>query len=76
MPGIDSRKRIIPGAWATLEQDFGKHPPSYIVDTESGPSGNYPAQNFPVLAKLLVERYLPIARTSGGMIYRLDGSFH
>ena len=75
VPGIDSRKRIIPGAWATLEQDFGKHPPSYIVDTESGPSGDYPVQNFPVLAKLLAERYLPIARTSDGMIYRLDGSF-
>jgi len=75
VPGIDSRERIIPGAWATLEQDFRKHPPSYIVDTESGPSGDYPVQNFPVLAKLLAERYLPIARTNDGVIYRLDGSF-
>jgi 4-amino-4-deoxy-L-arabinose transferase-like glycosyltransferase len=75
VPGIDSRKRIMPGAWTTLEQDFRKHPPSYIVVTESGRSGDYPVQNFPVLAKLLAERYLPIARTGDGMIYRLDCSF-
>src|SRR6266487_1579310 len=72
--GIDTRKRIMPRAWTTLEQDFRKHPPSYIVVTESGRSGNYPVQNFPALAKLLAERYLPIARMSDGMIYRLDGS--
>ena len=75
VPGIDSRERIMPEAWATLEQDFRKHPPSYIVDTEFGRSGDYPVQNFPVLAKLLAEHYLPIARTSDGMIYRVDGSF-
>ena len=73
--GIDNRKRITPGAWATLEQDFRKHPPSYIVDAKSGRSGDYPVQNFPVLAKLLAEHYLPIARTNDGMIYRLEGSF-
>ena len=75
MPGVDSRKRIMPGAWTTLEQDFRKHPPSYIVVTESGRSGDYPVQNFPILAKLLAEHYLPIARTNDGMIYRVDGSF-
>jgi 4-amino-4-deoxy-L-arabinose transferase-like glycosyltransferase len=32
LPGLDTKDRIMPGAWATLEEDFAKHPPTYIVD--------------------------------------------
>src|SRR5436190_8681551 len=32
IPGFDTRSRILPGAWSTLEQDFARHPPTYIVD--------------------------------------------
>jgi hypothetical protein len=70
-PGVDTRNRIMPGAWATLEEDFGKHPPTYIVDVQSGRNSRYPAQDFPVLARLLAERYLPVTRTREGVIYRL-----
>ena len=71
IPGLDTHNRILPGAWSTLEQDFTKHPPAYIVDIEADPkTAEYPVKDFPILAKLLKERYQPIARTAEGLIYR------
>jgi 4-amino-4-deoxy-L-arabinose transferase-like glycosyltransferase len=70
IPGFDTRYRIQPGAWTILEQDFEKHPPSYIVDLSSEPGALYPVRDFPILAKLLAEQYQPVARTSEGVIYR------
>jgi hypothetical protein len=64
--------RISPGAWTTLEQDFARHPPTYIVDVRPDPkSAQYPVKNFPILAKLLAERYQPVAHTAEGVIYRM-----
>jgi len=58
IPGFDTRSRILPGAWSTLEQDFARHPPTYIVDLQPDPkSARYPVKNFPILAKLSAERY-------------------
>src|SRR5213596_1802577 len=71
LPGFDTRSRILPGAWTNLEQDFAGHPPTYIVDLYSEPGALYPVQDFPILAKLLVERYQPVARTAEGVIYRM-----
>ena len=72
IPGLDTRGRILPGAWATLEQDFAMHPPTYIVDVQHDPkSAQYPVKNFPILAKLLEERYRPVAQTAEGVIYRM-----
>ena len=70
--GVDTRDRIMPGAWNTLEQDFGKHPPVYIVDVQH-PAFNaqYPVQNFPILAKLLESRYQPVAWTTEGVVYKM-----
>jgi 4-amino-4-deoxy-L-arabinose transferase-like glycosyltransferase len=71
IPGLDTRSRILPGAWSTLEQDFKKHPPAYIVDVQPDPkSAYYPVKDFPILAKLLSERYQAVARTAEGVIYR------
>ncbi len=62
IPGFDTRSRILPGAWTTLEQDFARHPPTYIVDVQPDPkSAYYPVKNFPILAKLLKERYQPVS---------------
>jgi 4-amino-4-deoxy-L-arabinose transferase-like glycosyltransferase len=69
IPSFDTRYRIMPGAWATLEQDFEKHPPAYIVDLSSEPGALYPVRDFPILAKLLSQRYQPVARTPEGIIY-------
>lgn len=72
LPGVDTRNRIVPGAWENLQQDFAKHPPTYIVDVQNDPkTGQDRITNFPILAKLLKERYQPVARTAEGMIYRM-----
>src|SRR5947207_1828153 len=71
-PGIDTRNRILPGAWATLEKDFAKHPPAYIVDNQAEPGKRYSVRDFPILAKLLAERYQPVARTPVGAVYRTN----
>lgn len=72
IPGFDTRSRILPGAWTTLEQDFARHPPTYIVDVQADPKiAQYPVKNFPILAKLLAERYQPVANTAEGVIYRM-----
>ena len=72
IPGFDTRSRIMPGAWTILEQDFARHPPTYIVDVRPDPkSAQNPVKNFPILAKLLAERYQPVADTAEGVIYRM-----
>jgi 4-amino-4-deoxy-L-arabinose transferase-like glycosyltransferase len=72
LPGVDTRNRIVPGAWENLQQDFAKHPPTYIVVIQNDPkTAQDPVTNFPILAKLLKERYQPVARTTEGMIYRM-----
>jgi 4-amino-4-deoxy-L-arabinose transferase-like glycosyltransferase len=72
LPGVDTRNRIVPGAWENLQQDFAKHPPTYIVDVQNdSKTAQDPITNFPILAKLLKEQYQPVARTAEGMIYRM-----
>src|SRR5213080_3151329 len=72
VPGFDTRSRILPGAWATLEQDFARHSPTYIVDVQPDPkSAQYAVKNFPILAKILTERYQPVAHTAEGVVYRV-----
>jgi 4-amino-4-deoxy-L-arabinose transferase-like glycosyltransferase len=72
IPGFNTRSRILPGAWSTLQQDFAKHPPTYIVDVQSDSRTlQYPVKNFPILDTLLKERYQPVARTAEGTIYRM-----
>jgi 4-amino-4-deoxy-L-arabinose transferase-like glycosyltransferase len=69
-PNVDTRDRIVPDAWRTLEEDFRKHPPVYIIDLHSNPGARYPVRDFPILAKLLAEHYAPVTRTAEGLIYR------
>jgi 4-amino-4-deoxy-L-arabinose transferase-like glycosyltransferase len=71
LPGVDTRKWIVPGAWNILEEDFSKHPPVFIVDLEHGPEERYPVRDFPILTRLLEERYQPVLQSTWGVIYRL-----
>ena len=72
IPGLDTSSRILPGAWSTLQRDFARHPPAYIVDVRPDPkSAYYPVKDFPILAKLLAERYEPVAHTAEGVIYKM-----
>jgi Dolichyl-phosphate-mannose-protein mannosyltransferase len=68
---VDTRNRIQPGAWKALEEDFRRHPPAYIVDTQSDPNAHYPIQDFPILAKWIAEGYRPVTRTDEAVIYRI-----
>jgi 4-amino-4-deoxy-L-arabinose transferase-like glycosyltransferase len=69
---VNTSKRIIPGAWSELEEDFKRHPPEYIVDVQvPRKNAQYPVRNFPFLAKLLADKYQPVARTAEGVIYRM-----
>jgi Dolichyl-phosphate-mannose-protein mannosyltransferase len=68
---LDTRSRIQPGSWNTLEQDFRRHPPAFIVDTESYPDAHYPVADFPILAKWIAEDYQPVFRTAEAVIYRI-----
>jgi 4-amino-4-deoxy-L-arabinose transferase-like glycosyltransferase len=71
IPGFDTRRRILPGAWSTLQQDFARHPPAYIVDVQDPSKAKYPVKDFPILAKLIAEKYRPVAHTAEGVIYRM-----
>jgi len=71
IPGFDTRRRILPGAWSTLQQDFARHPPAYIVDVQDPSKAQYPVKDFPILAKLIAEKYRPVAHTAEGVIYRM-----
>jgi hypothetical protein len=72
LPGVDTRQRIIPGAWTHLVEDLAVHPAAYIVDVQSDPSVQYPVEKFPTLAHLLTERYQLAARTAEGVVYRAN----
>ncbi|MGI8432211.1 MAG: ArnT family glycosyltransferase [Chthoniobacterales bacterium] len=71
LPGVDTRKWIVPGAWSTLQQDFAKHPPAYIVDVQNTGNAQYPVRDFPILASLLLKKYEQVRRTSEGLVYRM-----
>jgi hypothetical protein len=62
----------LPGAWTTLEQDFARHRPTYMVDVQADPkTAQHAVKNFPILAKLLKDRYEPVARAPECVIYRM-----
>jgi hypothetical protein len=62
----------LPDAWTTLERDFARHPPTYIVGVRADPkTAQHAVKNSPILAKLLKERYEPVARTAEVVIYRI-----
>ena len=71
LPGLDTRDRIVPGAWDKLEEDFRKHPPVLIADLYSNPDAQYPVRDFPVLARQLAQRYRAVAKTAEGVVYRM-----
>jgi hypothetical protein len=46
--------------------------PTYIVDVQADPkTAQRRVKNFPILAKLLAQRYQPVAHTAEGVIYRM-----
>jgi hypothetical protein len=73
-PPVDTKARIVPGAWDNLRNDFSQHEPTFIVDTQASPDAIYPVRQFPALAQLLATEYVAVAQTDEGVIYRRDTS--
>jgi hypothetical protein len=66
----DLRRPILPGAWSNLKKDFARHPPEFIVDTESSRKAEFPVRDFPILQTLLDQHYRFVARADGNRIYQ------
>jgi 4-amino-4-deoxy-L-arabinose transferase-like glycosyltransferase len=71
---IDTRARIVAGAWDNLRDDFTRHEPAFIVDTEATQDARYPVNQFPAFEQLLATEYKPVAQTVDGVIYKRDPS--
>jgi 4-amino-4-deoxy-L-arabinose transferase-like glycosyltransferase len=70
LPDIDTRDRIVPGAWKNLEEDFKRHAPAYVVDLYHDSDAQYPVERFPFLAQFLARDFEPFLKTREGLIYR------
>lgn len=71
--GLDTRSRILPGAWDNLEADFNRHPPAYIVDVQKSTADHpaqYPMKEFPILQRIVAQEYDVATRIAEGTIYR------
>ena len=70
----DTSQNIIPGAWDELFADFSMHMPVYILDTSPGDYhgyGMYPMTKFPLLQKLIEDKYAFEKTLEGIDLYRL-----
>lgn len=67
---VDTRSRIMPGAWDTLARELSRDPPAFILDMETGANARYPVQDFPVLERVLHTAYRPVQQTAEGLIYQ------
>ncbi len=69
-PDYDTSDRIVPGAWDNLRQDFGRHAPRYIIDTDAvRPRPMYPIAKYPVLRDYLATEYREVFRAADGIVY-------
>jgi hypothetical protein len=68
--GLDTRDRVVPGAWETFLREFDSRPPAFVVDTQTGPAAAYAISRFPELARRLKACYEFETRTKEGTIYR------
>jgi 4-amino-4-deoxy-L-arabinose transferase-like glycosyltransferase len=69
LPGVSTRDRIVPGAWANFGADFRRHPPAFIIDTQVRSGDAYPIRDFPVLAQLIARDYQRVAVFSNETVY-------
>ncbi len=70
-PSHDTSDRIVPGAWEQLEEDLQRHPPRFIVDMEATRDvPRYPMARFPIIGRLVEERYELVFRGTEGVVYQ------
>lgn len=70
LPGVSTRNRIVPGAWDNLAADFQRHPPAFILDSQTAPNDTYPIRDFPFMARLVARDYQRVGTFTDGVVYR------
>ncbi len=69
-PNFDTSDRIAPGAWDNLRQDFERHPPRYIIDTDAVRKRPvYVIAKYPFLRDYLANGYREVYRADDGIVY-------
>ena len=70
----DTRSRILPSAWPNLMNDFARHSPRYILDTEGvRHPPKYPVADFPFLSDLVRRDYRLVFTAPEGLLYERRG---
>jgi 4-amino-4-deoxy-L-arabinose transferase-like glycosyltransferase len=74
-PNYDTSDRIVPGSWENLRQDFERHPPRYIIDTDAVRSRPvYVIAKYPFLRDYLASGYREVFRAPDGIVYERIGA--
>ncbi len=69
-PNYDTTDRIVPGAWDNLRQDFERHPPRYVIDTDAvRKTPVYRIAKYPFLRDYLANGYREVFRAGDGVVY-------
>jgi 4-amino-4-deoxy-L-arabinose transferase-like glycosyltransferase len=69
-PNFDTSGRIVPGAWDNLRQDFERHPPRYIIDTDAvRKTPVYVIAKYPYLRDYIASGYREVLRADDGIVY-------
>jgi 4-amino-4-deoxy-L-arabinose transferase-like glycosyltransferase len=69
-PGEAAALRVPPQRWQELRDDFARHPPRYIIDTDGmGGPPRYPIARYPVLQEYLAASYREVHRAPDGIVY-------
>lgn len=69
-PAVDTRGRILAGSWDSLQVDFDRHPPRFIINTDgiTEPAA-YPIEHYAFLQGYLTQHYKEVYRASDGIVY-------
>lgn len=69
-PRLDTSHRIVPGAWDSLQADFDRHPPRYVIDTDGLlQAPTYPIEKYPILRDYLARHYREVYRAVDGIVF-------
>jgi hypothetical protein len=73
-PALDTRYRIVPGAWDSLRADFEAHPPRFIIDTDGlQQEATYPIARYPYLRDYLRQHYRVVYQARDGIVFERNG---
>ncbi|MEO8138393.1 MAG: glycosyltransferase family 39 protein, partial [Gemmatimonadota bacterium] len=68
-PNFDTSDRIVPGSWEHLRQDFERHPPRYIIDTDAVRARPiYVMSKYPFLGDYVSQNFREVFRAADGVV--------